>query len=383
MFAGGVPVLREAWGMNAAEAGSVQSTFNLAYAVSLVVTSWLSDRWGARQVFLGSTLLTALTGLALALFARSYESALLLFGLFGLCHGGSYTPAIMLVAQGAPAERRGGAIGLVLAAASIGYAGSIAISSSLAASLGYHTAFALCAGATALAAATGWLACRGRPRHAPGTRGAGAVGRIRGDRRQSVCITLGYTAHCWELLGMWAWMPAFLLGAFAAASDGGIGAAGGLWIGVALHLSGCVASLVTGRASDRYGRRAVLIALAAAGALCSFAAGWLSASPAALLLAFTALYGFAALGDSPVLSAAIADAVPARSLGFALAVRSILGFGAGGLAPLAFGAVRDALPGAEGWIVAFSLLGVGGLLATLFALLLPRARRRTTGGSPP
>ena len=38
-----------------------------------------------------------------------------------LAQGGTYAPALMLVAQGVPPERRGSAVGAVIAAASLGY----------------------------------------------------------------------------------------------------------------------------------------------------------------------------------------------------------------------------------------------------------------------
>src|SRR3546814_9997152 len=84
-----------------------------------------------------------------------------------------------------------------------------------------------------------------------------------------------------------------------------------------------------GWASDRWGRKATLIGMAAAGALLSLVIGWSTALPTIVVLVLAFLYGFAALGDSGVLSTAMADAVPAGQLGRLLALRSILGFGAG------------------------------------------------------
>jgi MFS family permease len=130
-----------------------------------------------------------------------------------------------------------------------------------------------------------------------------------------------------------------------------------------------------GQASDRYGRRAVLLVLAIIGALCSFGFGWSGGMPPALLLAFTVLYGFVAVGDSGVLSTAMTEAVPGAYLGRALAVRSILGIGVGAVAPWAFGLVLDVSTeggGGSGWGWAFVLMGAGGLIATVCAALLPR-----------
>src|SRR3546814_15153360 len=71
----------------------------------------------------------------------------------------------------------------------------------------------------------------------------------------------------------------------------------------------------------------MLVTLGIAGAACSFSVAFLAGGPAPLLLILAALYGFSALGDSPVLSTAMTESVDAGSLGAALAVRSILGFG--------------------------------------------------------
>jgi hypothetical protein len=55
------------------------------------------------------------------LFARSYESGLVLFSLLVLALGGSYTPAIMLVAQHLPRRIRGRSLGMLLTGASLGF----------------------------------------------------------------------------------------------------------------------------------------------------------------------------------------------------------------------------------------------------------------------
>jgi MFS family permease len=130
-----------------------------------------------------------------------------------------------------------------------------------------------------------------------------------------------------------------------------------------------------GRASDRYGRRAVLIVMAGIGALCSFGFGWSGQLSPAFLLAFAALYGFTALGDSSVLSTAMSEAVPDSYLGRALAIRSILGISIGAAAPAAFGAVLDRAAPGQAWGWAFALMGLGGTVATVCAVLLPSTPR--------
>jgi MFS family permease len=129
----------------------------------------------------------------------------------------------------------------------------------------------------------------------------------------------------------------------------------------------------------------VLLAVATVGALCSFGFGWSGELPALVLLGFAALYGFTALGDSSVLSTAMSEAVPAAYLGRALAIRSILGIGIGAAAPAAFGAVLDLSAPGHGWGWGFVLMGIGGVIATVCAALLPAtaAPRASSPSTPP
>jgi MFS family permease len=376
-YAAALPVLWHAWGMTAVQAGSVSTGFQAGYAVSLLCFSALADRIGARRVFLWSGWLSAAVALGFALFARSYPSGLLLYTLVGLSQGGTYTTAIMLIADRYPPARRGGAVGWLLASSSLGYALSLLLTG-LALRGGYPLAFVLTGVGPTIAMGLALLALRVTPNRiharAQGGRFSGEVLRNRSAMR----LILGYTFHSWELLGMWAWTPAFVAAATGAAGATVLRAAElGAFMSAAFHLTGLVASFSMGRLSDRLGRRTVLVAMAATAAACSFTFGWLIGWPLALVFAVGAVYAFTALGDSPVLSTAVTEAVNPSYLGSALALRSLLGFGAGAIAPLAFGAVLKATnpPGATptlwGW--AFVTLGLGGLAATICAWGLPRS----------
>ena len=365
-YTASLPTLVREWSMTAAQAGFVQTCFLIGFAVSLFATSWLCDYVGAKRMFLWFSWLAAASAFGFALFARSFEQAAWLFALVGVTQGGCYTPAIMLVAQELPPERRGAGVGWMLAGMSAGYVGSISLANALIATVDFQAAFLVCATGTVFGAVFGALAARrvaNRISAPPTVTGKTSLFK---DRR-SLLLTVGYIGHCWELFGMWAWVPAFLI-----ASLGGrftLGPVGlGVAIAIALHVSGLVSSITMGQASDRYGRRVVLLALAVLGALCSFGFGWSGDLPPALLLAFTVLYGFVALGDSGVLSAAMTEAVPSAYLGRALAVRSILGIGVGAAAPAAFGLVLDLSAGGWGW--AFVLMGAGGVVATVCAAML-------------
>ncbi|HET7875361.1 MAG TPA: MFS transporter [Methylomirabilota bacterium] len=376
-YAAALPVVWTAWQMSAVQAGSISTGFQAAYAVSLLCFSALADRVGARRVFLLSGWIAAAVALAFALWARSYLSALLLYTLVGLSQGGTYTTAIMLIADRYPPARRGAAVGWLLASSSLGYALSLLVSGLAMRRGGYPLAFILTGTGPALGMVLAWLALRSTPdrvhQRAQGLRFGGEVLR----NGPAMRLILGYTFHSWELLGMWAWTPAFVAAALGAAGSTVLRAAElGAFMSAAFHLTGLVASSTMGRLSDRLGRRAVLVTMAAMATVCSFLFGWLIGWPLALIFAVGAVYAFTALGDSPVLSTAVTEAVSPSYLGSALALRSLLGFGAGAIAPLAFGAVLKATnatgvpPTMWGW--AFVTLGLGGLGATLCALGLPR-----------
>jgi hypothetical protein len=96
-----------------------------------------------------------------------------------------------------------------------------------------------------------------------------------------------------------------------------------------------------------------------------------------VLIPLALAYAFVTLGDSPVLTAAISEAVRPGYLGAVLAWRGLAGFSAGAVAPLAVGLVLDAAAHANAgpavsWGAGFAALGLGGLAATLCALALRR-----------
>jgi MFS family permease len=227
---------------------------------------------------------------------------------------------------------------------------------------------------------------RSRARRAGPRQGFSLDADLSGNRPAQLMI-VGYVFHSWELLGMWAWTPAFVAAALVVQGTGAERAAGlGATLSALFHVMGIVASAVGGALSDRWGRTAVIAAMMLVSSACSFSFGWMLAAPLLLIVAVGSLYGFSALGDSSVYSTGITETVRAERLGSALAVRSLLGFGAGAVAPLVFGWVLDLYGGRSasvaGWGWAFSVLGVGGvlgLLSMLWLRALPESRRLAGG----
>jgi MFS family permease len=372
-----LPVLRAEWGMSATQAGTVAAGFSFGYAVSLLVFSWLADRFGAKRVFLASGILSMLSALAFGLFARSYESGLALYTLAALTQGGLYTPAIMLFADRYSPGHRGTAVGWLIASNTIGYGFSVLMAGAMLAVGGYQTAF-IAAGLLPLSGfVVCWLALKDtvnviRPRSA----GSGVWRTLRANPTARRLVA-GYTFHTWELLTMWAWLPAFLAASLGlAGTELGRATQIGAYLTAAIYITGSFASWSMGTLSDRLGRRAVLLVLATASAAFSMTYGWLIALPAAALLIIGLAYTFVAVGDSPVLTAALTEVLDPAGLGSVLAVRALLGFSAGAVGPIVFGAIIDATntPGTtpDTWGWAFMAVSVGGIGAAWAAYRLDR-----------
>ena len=372
VYAACLPILKSEWGMSATQAGSIASGFMIGYAASLAVASWLSDRFGARRIFVLSAITSTVTALVFGFFARDYLTTLLLYSLLGVAQGGIYTPGIVLMAERFPVACRGGAVGWFIASTSLGYACSLAVSGLLIALGGHVLAFIGTGILPSVGALILWIALRRTPNviHDRST-GVRLTAVLRNERNVR-SLMAGYTCHCWELLGMWAWTPAFLAASLAlsgAASTQSVELAA--YCVAAMHIVGAVASSTMGHLSDLLGRRTVLTGLGAAGALLSLIFGWLVAAPVPILVGLMLIYGFVAIGDSPVLSAAITEVVAPNRLGSVLAVRSLLGFGAGAVSPVAFGVVLDYLRigdnVASAWGPAFMVFAIGGFGAAWYA----------------
>jgi len=386
-----IPILQREWSMSATAAGSIAGSFQIAYAVSLMGCSALADRVGARRVFVAGTVASAVAAALFALLARGYWSGLALNSVLALALGGTYTTGVLLLAENVPVVRRGRAMGLFLGGHSLGLAVGLALTGWALPRGGYPLAFALTAVGPIVGCVVSMWALRTTPNRVAGRAGGE---RFRGavlTNRPALWVIAGYAFHSWELLGMWAWTPAFLAACVVAGGAGFDRAAGlGPYLTSSFHLTGGIACLLAGAAADRWGRTPVIFLLAAASTVCSFAFGGLIGAPLGVVVAVGLVYGFSAHGDSPIYSTAITEVVPPPYRGAALAVRSMAGYGAGAAAPVLFGAILDwrggpgAGAGAWGW--AFASLGVAGAIAVVSVVALhrlPEARPLTVGQSRP
>jgi len=379
-YSASLGLLKQDWGLSSAQAGLIQSAWHVGYLVSLFAIGFLADRYGAKRTFLATSIAACASGLAFAAFADGFVSALLLHGLAGLCSGGSYTPGMTLVAERFPAVRRGRVMGYYLAAASLGYALSLWLSSVLIVTAGWRTALFACAlGPVAASLLAAWVlrSTRNVVHPAGYSNPLHALAEVWRNKPAMLAVW-AYVFHSWELLGMWAWLPTYLGVVLAYGREGGTGMAGlGIAFAALTYLISMAGSIGGGVLSDRWGRTAVILLMSMASLICSFTFGWLIAAPAWIVVAVAIAYNLTAIGDSSIYSTALTELVPGHCLGAAWALRSVLGFGFGAISPWVFGLVLDLEGGVRtdaAWGWAWTALGIGAVLGPIATLRLRALR---------
>ena len=377
-YAAAIPLLLEDWQMSASQAGLVQSAWHFGYMLSLFTVGFLADRFGAKHVYLVSSFAATLSAFAFAFLADGFVSGLVLYGLAGLCSGGSYTPGLTLIAERFAATR-GRAMGFYLSAASVGYALSLVLVGALTPVTGWRGALIATACGPLVGIAFSWLALHRtpnlvHPRPARELR-RNPVREVVANRPAMLAIW-AYAFHSWELLGLKAWLPAFLTAAALATGSGALEAVSlGALLTAVTYVASALGSFTGGALSDRRGRTWTMLCMTVLSTLCAFSFGWMIGLPLTLLFVVACFFIFTSIGDSAVYSTAVTELVPARLIGGAYSVRSVLGFGVGALAPWAFGLVLDAarsaaLSEAQIWGLAWGALGLGALFGPLAILAL-------------
>ena len=374
-----LPLTQAAWALSAREAGLIQSAFHLGYLVSLFMIGFIADHFGAKRAYLTTGIAACASPWAFVLLADGFWSAFWLHALTGLCQGGTYTPALALINDHVERARRGRAMGYLIAGSSAGYAICLGVAGLALKFTDWRGALA----AVAMLPLISWLlgiyvlrstANTVHPRP-DGESLLASIPAVWRNRRGMLSIW-GYSFHNWELLGLWAWLPAFLTAALLAHGANPQSAATlALWFAALSYVANIAGSIVGGTMADRWGRTQTILTWSCVSLALSFSIGWLISLPLALLVALACLYNFAGIADSSTHSTVLAESVPPHYLGVAYAIRSVVGFGAGVVSPVVFGWALDLAGEGAGWGIAWSTLGLGAALGPIVIWKLHRGAR--------
>ncbi len=369
-YAAVLPLVQREWGLTNSAAGMIFSAYQVGYIFSATLLSYLTDRIRARTIFLISASWSVVANLLFALLAVDHNSAIFYRVLAGLGMGGTYMPALKLVADRFPSAQRGRAVGYFTSAFVFGAAGSTLLSGLVGSLVGWRFAIVTTAAGTLV----GTLLCFWILQDDTGLPAADAGRRLRLEvlrNKPALLMILAYATHMWEQYGMRAWMAAFLAASFLQTGYTKAEATGyGASLTAVIVAAGGFATSLAGLLSDRIGRTRTASAIMLASAACSLGFGWLlGLSPIILVLAGLA-YSFFVVAESPVLSTGLTELVPHHSLGAAMGFQTLIGFLAAAASPTIFGWVLDwtnpTPAGPQGgppliWGWAFGILGLGAL----------------------
>jgi MFS family permease len=370
-----LPLTQAAWGLSGKEAGLIQSAFHLGYLISLFAVGFLADHFGAKRTYVLSGIAAWASPFLFVFFADGFWSAYWLHLLTGLCSGGTYTPVLALINDHVTRERRGRAMGFLIAGSSAGYAVCLAVAGLALKFTDWRGALT----AVAVLPLLGWLltfmAVQGTPnRIHPRPAGESALAALPAvwRNRRGMLSIWGYTFHNWELLGLWAWLPAFLTAALLASGSSPENA---LLFTALSYVANIAGSIVGGWMADHWGRTKTILLWSCTSLALSFMIGWLIALPVWLLVVLACFYNFAGIADSSTHSTVLAESVPPHYVGVAYSVRSAIGFGAGVVSPVVFGWALDTFSASpQAWAYAWMTLGLGGLLGPFATWKLHRSR---------
>ncbi len=372
------PTLAEVWQLSPASTAwltiSVQLGFVAGAVVSAILT--LADRLSARRLVAGSATIAAVATLGVAA-APGIGLGIGCRLLTGAALAGVYPPGMKIVA-GWFKESRGWAIGILVAALTLGSASPHLVRWAVS-----PAAWRVVLGVAAISALAGGILVLLVPNDGPYAAPSplfslSAAPRILKDKAMALA-NLGYLGHMWELYAMWTWVAAFIAASEHARRSQQSDVTGLAALATfAVVGSGAIGCWIGGRYADRLGRTLITSLAMLVSGLCALTVGFVYGAPLIALLPLLLVWGVSIVADSAQFSAAISELAPRQYVGTALTLQTSLGF----LLTTATIYLLPAVAESVGWRWSMSVLALGpaiGVWAMLTLRRRPEALRLAGG----
>jgi MFS family permease len=371
-----LPLYARSFGVGLTAIGLVQLVFGLTRFSFGIVGGLVVDRFGERASTIAGLLIVAVSSFGIGL-SENFTQLVLARGFGGagsaLFVGGLMNRILRIIEP----EAMGRATGISRSSFLVGIGAGPVVGGFVAEQLGNESVFFLYGGGLLVATVIAWLVM-GRPaadreviKRSP-LDALRAARPLFGDVRYAVALAATFVGW-WTISG-----PAQTIGAVFAREElelsrGQIGSAISL-----LAVGEIVALWVSGRAADRYGRRAVLLPSLALLAASTAVIGQIS-GPAWRYYAVMIAVGVGIAASAAAAGGLLADALPRGGSGTAVGVNQMAGDLGYLISPTAIGFVAES---SESFSGAYGLAAVPAVAVFLYSLRLPARRRRKRAEEP-
>ncbi|WP_270453101.1 MFS transporter [Halonatronomonas betaini] len=373
------------------QVGIIISAFQVGYVITVLLTGWLADRIGSREVVLYSTLGTAIFSTLFAWLAVDFWSALILRLLAGAFCGGIYAPGMSLLSNWFPSKERGKSIGAYIAGLTFSYAASYFIAPQIASQFSWRISILATSLPAFISVFIIYKFVKENPdsglelkkskinleRKEPGIQTEASPSPEGGFKGPAI-ITTSYMGHMWELYGFWGWIGPFMVSAAAAVGyEYSTASVIGGRLAAIIILIGAPAVWLMGKVSDIIGRTKTIIICSIASLIAQFFFGFLHGGSLIIITVIGLWIGFWVISDSACHSTGLTEMVQPEIRARSLGIQNALGFMVTAVSPTVFGYILEIyneginnITFASNWGLPFLTLGLGAILSPVAVFIL-------------